>query len=177
MEPSEDRLELSGLRRRNGIGKERRGAVLAEIADALRAEVRIEHDERGGVERRELRLQKGRRQVLVDSHIVHGKRHIAVAVREEQVGRGRAVGNIQAVRQVDAEIGTGRLDALRAVVRAERGDEPDLRAEQGEVVGDVAAHAAEARADASGVRVSGDERGVAPPAYVDVHAADDGNVG
>ena len=51
VEPPEDRLELSGLRRRNGIGKERRGAVLTEIADALRAEVRIEHDERGGVER------------------------------------------------------------------------------------------------------------------------------
>ena len=51
VEPPEDRLELSGLRRRNGIGKERRGAVLAEIADALCAEVRIEHDERGGVER------------------------------------------------------------------------------------------------------------------------------
>lgn len=71
----------------------------------------------------------------------------------------------------------GRLDALRAVVRAERGDELDLCAEQGEVVGEVAAHAAEARADAPGVRVSGDERGVAPPADVNVHAADDGNVG
>ena len=66
---------------------------------------------------------------------------------------------------------------IASFVRDERGDEPDLRAEQGEVVGDVAAHAAEARADASGVRVSGDERGVAPPADVDVHAADDGNVG
>ena len=75
--------------------------------------------------------------MLVDSHVVHGKRHIAVAVREKQVGRGRAVGNIQAVRQVDAEVGTGRLDALRAVVRAERSDEPDLCAEQGEVVGDA----------------------------------------
>ena len=89
-----------------GSAKERRGAVLAEIADALRAEVRIEHNERGGVERRELRLQKGGRQLLVDSHVVHGKRHVAVAVREKQVGRGRAVGNAQAVTEVDAEIGT-----------------------------------------------------------------------
>lgn len=159
-----------------GSAKMGGGTVFAEITDALCGKVRIQHDECGGIEHAELCLEKGGGQMLVDRHVVHGKRHVAVGIGEEKVGRGRAVWHIQALAQVDAERGAGILDALCAIVCAEGGDELDVRAKEGEVVGNVASHAAEAGADASGVGIAGNERRVAPPADIDVHAADNGDI-
>ena len=121
--------------------------------------------------------QEVRRHVVVDGHVVDGQRHVAVAVVDEQVGAGAPVGDDGAVGQVKADGGGVFPHALGEAVLSQHRDHGHLLAQQAQVVGDVAAYAAQRGGDAPGIGVPRHQRRMRHRADVHVHAAHHHDVG
>ena len=92
--------------------------MLDKVRDGLARQVRV-HDHRGGaVEQLLLRGEVVRSQLFADLHVGHGDGHIAIAVADENVGRGAPAGHAQGMREVDAEFSAALLDLQSARVAA-----------------------------------------------------------
>ena len=138
----------------------------------LGRQVAVEHDQR----RRRDQVPRGvdvlGRQLVGGGHVGDGDDELAVGVEHGRVGAGRA-GGPPYLLDVHAGAGGRREHLVAQAVGADRGDEVGAGAEAGEVLGDVAAHAAGGHR--RGARVAGRRDDGAAAARLDVHvgAADD----
>ena len=106
--------ELFCLDGRDGVDENGRGAVLGQVRDGSSRQICVDDHSGRAVEQVELGREIVRRQLFADLHVGHGDGHIAVAVADENVGRGAPVGYAQGVRKVDAEFSAALLDLQSA---------------------------------------------------------------
>ena len=151
--------------------------MLRKIGERFAREVRVEHDRRRAVKKRELGSEVVRREPVADLHVRDGYSHIAVAAADEHVGRGAAVRHAEGAGESDAERFAALLDLSGARIAAERRQKLDVQPQQAHIVRNVAPHAAEAQLDLAGVGVLGAQGGEGMRADVNIHAAADGDIG
>ena len=151
--------------------------MVRQILNALGGQVGVQHHRLTGVQQRLPLGQHLRGQVLVDFHIADGQRHIALFVGDEEIGRGAAIWNHRGLGDVDAQLSAAGGDFLGVDIVAEHRQQTDVHAQQSHVVGDVAAHAAQAHPHHTGVGVLHDGNLAGPAADVHIHAAHHGDIG
>ena len=115
--------------------------------------------------------------MLVDFHIADGQRHVALFIGDEEISGGAALGDDGGLGDVDAQLSAAGGDFLGVDIVPEYRQQTDVHAQQGHVVGDVAAHAAKAHPYHTGVGVLHDGDLAGPAADVHIHAAHHGDVG
>ena len=115
--------------------------------------------------------QELRRHVVVDGHIVDGQRHVAVAVVNEQIRAGAPAGDGGAVVQIQPDVRRVLLHGLGKGVLSQHRDHSGLFTQQAQIVGDVAAHAAQGRGHAARIGIPRHQPVGADRADVHVHAA------
>ena len=168
---AQHRLELGGLDSGYRVGQQGGGAVLAQPVQRRFRQIRLHHHQIGVVDVIQPLAQEVRRHVVVDGHIVDRQRHVTIAVVDEQVGAGAPVGDDGAVGQVEADGGGVLPHALGEAVLSQHRDHGDLLAQQTQVVGDVAPHAAQRRGDPAGIGVPRHQRRMGHRADVHIHTA------
>ena len=151
--------------------------MLAQPLQGLLRHVGLHHHQTGPVDELQPLPQKLRGDVVVNGHIVDGQSHVAVAVVDEQIGAGVAAGDHGAVAQVKADGGGVVPHVLGKAVLAQHRHHRHLLAQQAQVVGDVAAHAAQRGGHLAGIGVPGHQRRVGHRADVHVHAAHHHDIG
>ena len=111
-------LELFRLDGGNGVDENGCGAMLGQVRDGSSRQIGVDDHSSRAVEKIELRDKIVRCQLFADLHVGHGDGHIAVAVADENVGRGAPVRHAQGVREVDAEFSAALLNLQSARVAA-----------------------------------------------------------
>ena len=177
VELAQHRLQLHRLGGGHRVGKQGGGTVIRQPLNALGGDVGVQHHRLTGVQQRLPLGQHLRGQVLVDFHIADGQGHVALFVGDEEVGGGAALGNDGGLGDVDAQFAAAGCDLLGVDIVAEHRHHPDVHAQQGHVVGDVPAHAAQAHPHHAGVGVLHDGDLAGPAADVHIHAAHHSDVG
>ena len=153
VEPAQDRLDLDGLGGGHWVHEHGGLAVRRDPGQGRLGDVGVADDQPGVVQKRLLAGQELGGQVVVDLHVGHGQLHIPLFVGEEEVGGGGSAGHLQAVGQVNAQLDAGGGDFLSIYVVPQGGDHAYIQPQQGHVVGDVAAHAAQAHPHPAGVGI------------------------
>ena len=175
-EAGQDRAQPRRLGGGDRVGVERHAHARSEIREGLGREVCVQHHGPGGVEGVEALLDHGGRDVRRHPHIRHGELHFALLVGNVEVS-GAVFGlRAQAEGGVDPVHGAALQQQAAVLVRPHGAQEPHLHAQQAQVVGDVAPHAAGPDADLAGVGVLRHRPRRRAAADIHVHAAHDGDV-
>ena len=174
---AQHRLQLHRLGGGHRVGKQGGGTVIRQPLNALGGDVGVQHHRLTGVQQRLPLGEQLRSQVLVDFHIADGQRHIALFIGDEEISGGAALGDDGGLGDVDAQFAAAGGDLLGVDIVAEHRHHPDVHAQQGHVVGDVPAHAAQAHPHHAGVGVLHDGNLAGPAADVHIHAAHHGDIG
>ena len=173
VQPAEQRTELFALDRRNGIGKDRCGAVQTKIFQRLGRKIGIHQNDLCIIQQGKIALQIRGGDSIADCHIVQRQRHVAVRTADKQVGRGRRVGDLKRVGDVDPQLTGRRRDALTEKVVAQCGQKADVHTEKAQIPCDILPDAAETHRDLARVGVLGDQCRSGNAADVHIRAADD----
>ena len=137
----------------NGVGIQRYVAVFTQKFKALLGEIGVEYHSVGALEPRQPAAKIVRRQPGGDAHVGNGGVQLAAALAQIEIGRGAQIAHGQTHRQIESELAAAAAQRLAEEVLAEGGDQADLGAEQVQVVGNVAPHAARAQVDDTGVGI------------------------
>ena len=174
---AQHRLQLHRLGGGHRVGKQGGGTVIRQPLNALGGDVGVQHHRLTGVQQRLPLGQHLRGQVLVDFHIADGQGHVALFVGDEEVGGGAALRDHRGLGDVDAQLPAACGDLLSIDIVTEYRQQTDVHAQQGHIVGNVPAHAAQAHPHHAGIGVPHDGNLTGPAADVHIHAAHHGDVG
>ena len=168
---AQHRPQLFGLDGGHGVRQNGGPAVVAQPADGLLRQVGLQHHQVRPVDEIQPLPQEIRGHAVIDGHVVDSQCHVPVGPGDVQIGAGAAVRQHGAGAQVQADVPGVFLDPAAEVVVAHHRHHGGLLAQQTQVVGDVAAHAAQGRGHMAGIGVPGHQLPGGHRADVHVHAA------
>ena len=144
--------------------------------DRLARQVAVDGDGGRPVELIQVTAQIVRRDGGGDVRVGQAELHLAALIRNVQVRRCAPAGHVERAAKVHAELHAVVAQELGVRVAAEGGEKLHLRAEQTQVVRDVAPDAAGRERDRAGIGVAEDELARRTSADVEIDCADNTDI-
>ena len=154
-----------------GVGVQRSCAVFGDVGDALVGKVSVDDHGVGQIYGRQALFQIFGVQGVGHVRVRKAQLHIPGGISDVEVRRSAPSGHAAGKTHVEAQLQTALLHAFGIQIAAQSGDEGHVQAQQPQVVGDVAPHAAHGHGDCAWIGVPHYEGIERPAADVDVYGA------